>query len=230
MTILALIPARGGSKGLPGKNIKLLNGKPLIAYSINSALSAKRISKTVVSTDDKTIADISKKHGAEVPFMRPENLASDTASSRDVIIHTLDFFKQAMVEFDYLVLLQPTSPFRKEGDIDQAIDTAIETNADLVVSAFETSSNPYYVLFEENENGHLKTSKSGTFTRRQDCPKVYELNGSIYVFKTEALRQNNDLKFDKTVKFLMDKAYSVDIDTIEDFEYAEYLLQKNRVL
>ncbi|MFK8046290.1 MAG: acylneuraminate cytidylyltransferase family protein [Crocinitomicaceae bacterium] len=230
MTVLGLIPARGGSKGLPGKNIRLLNGKPLIAYSIDSALTSQKVSHVVVSTDDKKIADISKKQGAKVPFLRPVNIASDTASSRDVIIHALKHYKQTGIEFDYIVLLQPTSPFRKEGDIDKAIDLAIETSADLVVSAFETDSNPYYVLFEEDENGHLKNSKTGNFTRRQDCPKVYELNGSIYVFKTKALLQSEGLKFEKTLKFLMDRNYSVDIDSIEDFEYAEYLLHKNKVL
>ncbi|MFD1551232.1 acylneuraminate cytidylyltransferase family protein [Putridiphycobacter roseus] len=228
MKILGLIPARGGSKGLPGKNIRPLNGKPLIAWSIESSLASQQIDTTIVSTDDKAIADIAVAHGASLPFMRPNHLASDQSTSKDVIIHALEYFREAGQAFDYLVLLQPTSPFRKAGDIDKAIDLAKETGADLVVSVKETASNPYYVLFEEDEKGNLKNSKASTFSRRQDCPKVYELNGSIYVFKVKSILEKDSLKFENTIKFLMDSYHSIDIDNLEDFEYAEFLLQKQQ--
>ena len=171
MNILAIIPARGGSKGLPKKNIKILNGKPLIAWSIESALESRYINKVIVSSDNEEIIKVSKKNGAEIPFIRPAILATDTSSTFDVLLHAINFHKTKSILFDYIVILQPTSPFRKKGDIDLAIKKAIETNADMIVSVKETSSNPYYVLFEENENGFLRKSKEGSFTRRQDCPR-----------------------------------------------------------
>lgn len=230
MKVLAIIPARGGSKGLPKKNIKPLNGKPLINYSIESALKSTEIQSVMVSTDSVEIIDIAQKAGAIVPFIRPESLSSDTATSKDVLIHAIDFLQKKGQEFDYVVLLQPTSPFRRKGDIDNAIKLAVKKDADMVVSVKETESNPYYVLFEENENGLLINSKKGNFTRRQDCPKVYELNGSIYVIKVAALLTCNALKFEKTIKYEMPKHYSVDIDTQEDFDYASFILSKNYLL
>ncbi len=226
MKILAVIPARGGSKGLPKKNIKVLGNKPLITWSIKAAKASRLVHKTMVTSDDETIISISKAAGAEIPFVRPDHLASDTASSKDVLIHTIDHYKSQGEQYDYIVLLQPTSPFRKADDIDKAIELAKSTNADMVVSVKETASNPYYVLFEENEKGHLENSKKGHFTRRQDCPTVYEYNGSIYVIKVSALYRENSLTFEKTVKYIMDDFHSVDIDTQIDFDFAELLLNK----
>jgi N-acylneuraminate cytidylyltransferase len=224
MKVLAIIPARGGSKGLPKKNIKILGNKPLIAWSINSAQKSQLINKVIVSTDSDEILNVAKEYGAEVPFKRPKELASDTATTLDVLKHAITFYKQQNQQFDYLVLLQPTSPFRKEGDIDKMIKLAITSDADMVVSVKETSANPYYVLFEEDENGYLQKSKDSEFTRRQDCPTVYEYNGSVYIIKIESLLKYNSLSFPKTIKYVMDDYHSVDIDTQFDFDFAEFLL------
>ncbi|MDX1349741.1 MAG: acylneuraminate cytidylyltransferase family protein [Putridiphycobacter sp.] len=229
MTVVALIPARGGSKGLPKKNIKPLNGKPLINYSIESALQSNKVNTVVVSTDSSDIIAVAKAAGAYVPFVRPDHLSSDTATSKDVLVHAISYLAKHGQQYDYVVLLQPTSPFRKKDDIDNAIQLALTTDADMVVSVKETDSNPYYVLFEEDKHGFLVNSKKGNFTRRQDCPKVYELNGSIYVIKISALLANSDLKFEKTVKYVMDRQFSIDIDTQEDFDYAAYILANNYV-
>ena len=228
MNILAIIPARGGSKGLRKKNIKTLGNKPLIAWSIESALNSKFISKTIVSSDNDEIITVSKQYGAEIPFKRPTNLATDTATTRDVLIHAIEYYKLKNITFDYIVLLQPTSPFRKKDDIDNAIKIAVENNIDMVVSVKETSSNPYYVLFEENDEGFLEKSKNSNFTRRQDCPIVYEYNGSIYVIKVKSLLNNDSMNFDKTIKFEMSKIHSVDIDNQFDFDFAEFLIKRKK--
>jgi N-acylneuraminate cytidylyltransferase len=226
MKVLAIIPARGGSKGLPKKNIKVLGDKPLIGWSINSAKQSQLIDKVIVSSDSDEILKIAAKYGAETPFKRPKELSSDTASTLDVLTHAINYYKQQNQEFDYLVLLQPTSPFRKNGDIDKMIKLAQTSNADMVVSVKETSANPYYVLFEEDEQGYLQKSKAANFTRRQDCPTVYEYNGSVYVIKIESLLKQNSLAFKKTIKYQMDDYHSVDIDTQFDFDFAEFLLEK----
>jgi len=227
--ILAIIPARGGSKGVPRKNIKMLGGKPLIAWSIQSALQSKLINTTIVSSDDSEIISIAEQYGGSIPFVRPSYLATDTATTVDVLLHALDFYKLQDTVFDYIVLLQPTSPFRKISDIDAAIMKAIENKVDMVVSVKETGSNPYYVLFEEDENGFLEKSKKSSFTRRQDCPKVYEYNGSIYVINVSSLLSNNSLSFEKTIKYEMDPMCSIDIDDMLDFKYAEFLLENKCV-
>lgn len=224
MKILGVIPARGGSKGLPKKNIKILGNKPLIAWSIEIGLESELINKVIVSSDCDEIIDVSRKYGAEIPFVRPNDLASDTATTKDVLVHAINFFSAKGEIYDYIVLLQPTSPFRKVTDIDKMIEEAICTNIDMVVSVKETTSNPYYVLFEEDEKGYLEKSKKAEFTRRQDCPKVYEYNGSVYVIKVSSLLNNNSLSFEKKVKYEMDALHSVDIDSQFDFDFAEFLL------
>ena len=226
MNVLAIIPARGGSKGLPKKNIKQLGDKPLIAWSIDAAKASKKITKTIVSSDSDEIIKIAKQFGAEIPFKRPDDLASDTASTKDVLIHAINFYKSKNIYFDYLVLLQPTTPFRDSKMIDEMIDEMIEKDIDMVVSVKETSANPYYVLFEENDNGFLTKSKNANFTRRQDCPTVYEYNGSVYVIKVESLLKYNSLSFPKTIKYVMDNYHSVDIDNQFDFDFAEFLLNR----
>ena len=227
MKVFAVIPARGGSKGLPKKNIKVLGNKPLIAWSIETALKSTLLDKVIVSTDCSHITDIAKQYGAEVPFVRPSELASDTASSKDVLIHAIQYFSSKGEVYDYVVLLQPTTPFRNTEDIDKMIHKAIAKNADMIVSVTETTSNPYYVLFEENADGFLKKSKEANFTRRQDCPNVYEYNGSVYVINTMSLLAQNTLMLEKVIKYEMGKLHSVDIDDQFDFNYAEFLLGKN---
>lgn len=226
MKTLFVIPARKGSKGIPGKNIKPLQGKPLIAYSIEFALENCPVEDICISTDDLEVIKIAEFYGIEVPFIRPEQLASDTASSYDVLLHAIDFYEQKGKKYDALVLLQATSPFRKNEHLSNALK-AYQQGVEAVVSVCETKSNPYYVLFEENEAGHLKKSKELEITRRQDSPKVYELNGSIYVLSIEAIKKYNSItQFDRIVKTEMSQLYSTDIDDMNDWQYCEFILEK----
>ncbi|MFC3880856.1 cytidylyltransferase domain-containing protein [Algoriphagus namhaensis] len=220
--ILYLIPARGGSKGVPKKNIKELAGVPLIGHSIKVALGLSDPKDICVSTDSDEIAEVAETFGLKVPFRRPEAISNDSASNEDVILHALDFYKERGVDYDYVVVLQPTSPLRKESHVQEAIDL-VQDNTELIVSVKETDSNPYYVLFEEGEDGVLDKVKKGVFTRRQDCPTVYELNGAIYVIHVESLRRKGYQNL-KMTKYLMEKDYSVDIDNLIDFALAELLL------
>jgi len=229
MRVLGIIPARGGSKGLSKKNIKILGEKPLIAWSIEAGLKSKLINKVIVTSDNNEIIDVSRKYGAEIPFIRPSDLASDTATTRDVLVHAINDFSFKGENYDYIVLLQPTSPFRKVSDIDAAILKAIENPVDMVVAVKETNSNPYYVLFEDDENGYLRKSKDGDFSRRQDCPKVYEYTGSIYVIKVSSLLENESLAFNRVEKYLTEDIHSIDIDNLLDFQYAEFLLENKHI-
>lgn len=225
MKTLVIIPARSGSKGLPDKNIKLLNGKPLIHYSIEVALKVFKAEDICVSTDSEKYKKIAEKTGIEVPFLRPEKISTDTSTSQEVILHCLDFYKQKGIHYDTVLLLQPTSPFRKKEHITQIISSYTK-ELDMVVSVKETESNPYYVLAEENEQGYLEKSKKGNFTRRQDCPKVYEYNGSMYVINVNSLSTMKMSEFSKVKKFEMEKFYSIDIDNQFDFDFAEFVLGK----
>lgn len=228
MKTLVIIPARSGSKGLPDKNIKLLNGKPLIHYSIETALSIFDKKDICVSTDSEKYKEIAEKTGIKVPFLRPENLSTDTSTSQDVILHCLDFYEQKGIFYDTVLLLQPTSPFRKKEHLTEILSD-YNKEFDMIVSVMETESNPYYVLAEENDQGYLEKSKKGNFTRRQDCPKVYEYNGSIYLINVNSLKSMAMSKFTKVKKFEMEKFYSIDIDNQFDFDYAEFILGKNLV-
>lgn len=220
MRPLVLIPARGGSKGVPGKNIKLLNSKPLIQYTIDAARDVFDDGVICVSTDDKKIKSTVESLGLEVPFLRPEVLATDTATSEDVIKHALKFYKERGYQADTLILLQPTSPFRTAQHIKDAL-THYNDNLDMLVSVKETKSNPYYVLREENEQGYLVKSKVSNATRRQDVPKVWELNGAIYIINTKSIEDNSLAELAKVKKFEMDELSSHDIDTVLDWKVAE---------
>ena len=220
---LFLIPARGGSKGIPKKNIKELNGKPLIYYTLDSIKDIVPMENICVSTDDLEIIEIVKDYGIRVPFIRPVELASDTSTTLDVIEHALNFYKCNCKEFKGLVLLQPTSPLRVSRHIVEALELFNE-NIDLVVSVKITSSNPYYVLYEENSAGFLELSKKSNFTRRQDCPLVYERNGAIYIFNPQAIFT----KINRQIKYVMDETTSLDIDTEFDWMLAEFILSNKR--
>lgn len=225
MKPLVVIPARGGSKGLPGKNIKKLNGKPLINYTIEAARTIFSDEQIIVSTDDLDIKACAEQSGLNVPFIRPAEHSTDTASTIDVLVHALNFFETNQYVPDVLILLQPTSPLRNSQHIIEAMKLFTET-IDMVVSVKETESNPYYVLYEENEIGFLKKSKNGNFTRRQDCPKVWEYNGAIYIINVQSLKSYGHLNFEKVMKYEMKKEHSVDIDTEMDWTIAEYFLNK----
>lgn len=223
---LYLIPARGGSKGIPHKNIKPLNGKPLILYSVEVARQLADDADICVTTDDDAIIRVVEGSGLKVPFKRPEELATDTSGSYEVILHALDFFEQKGVIYEVVVLLQPTSPFRTAQHVKEAI-ALYHDSLDMVVSVSESAANPYYSLFEENEDGFLDKSKKGNFTRRQDCPKVYEYNGAIYVMNVKSLREKTIGAFTKTRKYEMPRELSIDLDTPMDWEFAEFLSKHN---
>jgi CMP-N,N'-diacetyllegionaminic acid synthase len=223
MKTLVVIPARSGSKGLPDKNIKLLNGKPLIHYSIEVAQQIFNNEDICISTDSDKYIKIAEQTGLKVPFVRPETLSTDNATTQDVLLHCLDFYEQKGVFYDYILLLQPTSPFREKKHLEDILMANIE-KSDMIVSVKETDSNPYYVLLEENEEGYLKKLMKGEFTRRQDCPKVYEYNGSIYLIKVSSLKEKLISSFTKIKKYEMHSKYSLDIDSEIDFKLAEVLL------
>ena len=223
MKTLVVIPARSGSKGLPDKNIKLLNGKPLIHYSIEVAQQIFNNEDICISTDSDKYIKIAEQTGLKVPFVRPETLSTDNATTQDVLLHCLDFYEQKGVFYDYILLLQPTSPFREKKHLEDILMANIE-ESDMIVSVKETDSNPYYVLLEENEEGYLKKLMKGEFTRRQDCPKVYEYNGSIYLIKVSSLKEKLISSFTKIKKYEMHSKYSLDIDSKIDFKLAEVLL------
>lgn len=225
MKTLIVIPARGGSKGIPGKNIKLLNGKPLISYTIDAARSVFDDDDICVSTDSQNIIETVEQLGLKVPFVRPDELSTDYASSESVIRQALSYYQNIGVNYEYVILLQPTSPFRTGKHISEALQL-INSNVDMVVSVKETAANPYYVLFEENKKNYLKKSKVGSFTRRQDCPKVYELNGAIYIINVDTLKRKNMADFDRLIKYLMKDIESIDIDTPLDWVIAEQVFKE----
>ncbi|MBX7051161.1 MAG: acylneuraminate cytidylyltransferase family protein [Flavobacteriales bacterium] len=226
MKTLFVIPARKGSKGVPGKNSRLLHDKPLIQYSIDTALSVARPEDICVTTDSPEIMAIAEQAGLEIPFTRPSELATDTAGSREVILHALHHYKRNGIQYDSIVLLQPTSPFRKTSDVMQMMQM-LENNTEMVVSVKKSHDNPYFSMFEENSEGYLQVVKSGSYARRQDCPPVYTYNGSVYVIRAESYEGKNTSEFKFIKKFVMDELHSVDIDQPFDWMVAEMILEKN---
>ena len=228
MDPLVIITARGDSKGVPDKNIKLLGGKPLIAYTIEAALGVFPAERIIVSTDSEKIKQAAEKCGIEVPFLRPAELATDTASSYDVILHAMDQANQLGIIYDTVILLQPTSPFRNAQHIRGAL-ALLRENDDMVVSVKVSEENPYYSLFEENSDGYLSRSKEGSFTRRQDCPNVFSYNGAIYVMRAESLRKETIGSFKKVRKYVMSDLESLDIDTPLDWKLAELIMKEGLI-
>lgn len=224
MNILVIIPARGGSKGIIGKNIKPLGGKPLIYYTIDVARTIVDDAKICVSTDDDQIIRVVKQYGLDVPFKRPAELATDTAGSYGVLLHALNFYESKGEHFDAVILLQATSPFRTANHVKEAL-TLYNKDLDMVVSVKETASNPYFLCFEEDTKGMLHISKGdGHYTRRQDCPPVYEYNGAIYIINPESLKAMPLSKFTKCKKYVMDREHSLDLDTMLDWIVADYMI------
>lgn len=222
MRTLYLIPARGGSKGIPGKNIKEFCGKPLICRSIDHARESGAPDDDIcVSTDSEEIAGVARAYGLEVPFLRPAELATDTSGSREMIIHALDWYRSHGREYDRVVLLQPTSPLRAATDIEGALALWTE-GTDMVVSVCDAHTNPYYNAFETDERGFLKISKGeGKYTRRQDAPSVYEYNGAVYVISARSIREMPMGDFPCRVPFRMPSERSLDLDTPIDWIIAE---------
>jgi len=224
--ILSIIPARGGSKGLPRKNIIDLNGKPLIAWTIEASLKSKYITDTYVSSDDDEILEISQRYGAYI-IKRPKKLATDTSSSESVVKHVIKELKKQNKEYDYIILLQPTSPLRNAKDIDKAFKILFEKKATALISVKEYD-NKILKAFIDNKYGFIEGIKNNTypFTRRQDLPKVYMSNGAIYIIKTEEFMKNKSFWTDRAIKFVMDENKSIDVDTKEDLEKIKGLLNE----
>ena len=226
--VLIIIPARGGSKGIPRKNIKPLNGKPLIYYAIDTARAITSDENICVSTDDVEIKSVVEAYGLKVPFLRPDELATDTAGTYEVLLHALDFYEQQGKHYDIVLLLQVTSPFRKAEQVKEALELFRQTNDKdaMVVSVKECPSNPYYDIFEEDQDGYLQISKGdGSIYRRQDAPKVYEYNGAIYIMNADELKRTHMHKIPHRVKYVMDAKSSFDLDTMQDWKMAEMMLK-----
>jgi CMP-N,N'-diacetyllegionaminic acid synthase len=228
MRILAIIPARGGSKGVPGKNIKLLNGKPLLGYTVEVALQSQYLAEVVVSTEDEQIMEEAKRLGIEFPFIRPTALAQDNTPTIDVIIHALQWFESQNIFFDAVCLLQVTSPFRTLDFLDKAIAKFISSDCDSLVSVQKVPHeyNPHWT-FEVNAEGNLKiaTGETEIIPRRQELPKAYHRDGSIYVTKTKVLLQEHSLYGKSTAFIESEPEFYVNIDTLQDWEKAEAMIQ-----
>ena len=226
MKSLFLITARGGSKGIPHKNIKPLNGKPLIYYSIDVARQFTADEDICVTTDDDEIIKVVENYGLKVPFKRPDYLATDTCGSNEVIQHAWKFFEDRGIHYDAVLLLQPTSPFRKVEFLKEAV-ALYDDSIDMVTSVKSAPCNPYYDGFEDNEEGLLAISKGdGTIERRQDAPKVWQLNGSIYVINPNSLMEKGLAHFTRIRKYAMSELYSVDIDNPFDWKVAELIIEE----
>lgn len=227
MKILVVIPARGGSKGIPRKNIKPFGGKPLIYYTIDIARAIVPDEDICVSTDDDEIIQVVENYGLKVPFKRPEALATDTAGTYEVLLHALDFYEMQGNHYDALVLLQNTSPFRTAEHVKEALKL-YTPEVDMVVSVKECAANPYYCVFEEDGEGYLHVCKGdGNIFRRQDAPKVYEYNGAIYIMNVEVLKTTHMHKMQKRVKYVMDERSSFDLDTMNDWMIAEMIKKES---
>ena len=224
MNVVSIIPARGGSKGIPRKNIKLLNKNPVISYSIEASNSCGLINNTIVSTEDDEISKISNEWGANI-IKRPDELAEDTSSSIDVILHVLDYLEDNDSLPDLFVLLQPTSPLRTSEDIENSINLFLESDCDSLVSVCKLNHQSL-LNFSLNDDYLVQNNNENFFNcRRQDLPTYYELNGAIYITTPEYIRKNKSFYGDKTIPYIMPKERSVDLDTFFDFKLVEFLLK-----
>jgi N-acylneuraminate cytidylyltransferase/CMP-N,N'-diacetyllegionaminic acid synthase len=226
---LAVIPARGGSKGIPGKNILPLLGKPLIAYTIEAARKAGLIGRILVSTDDPVIAKTASEFGAEVPFLRPPELARDETPTLPVLQHLLTQLKLSEhYEPEIIVLLQPTSPLRRAEDIDRAVTLLRQTGADSVVSLCAAEHSPYWMNRLEGDRVLPFLDNVPEYARRQDLPPVYRVNGAVYATRRRILMEQNRLLGEDTRGMVMDAESSVDIDTPLDLKIAMLILQERQ--
>lgn len=232
MKILGLIPARGGSKGVPGKNIKDLCGKPLLAYTAESALGARSLARVILSTDDGEIAEIGKRWGLDVPFMRPNELAADTTPTLPVIQHAVSALLAGGEKFDAVCLLQPTNPLRRAEDIDCCVELLFDSGADSVISVLPVphAYNPNWV-FVPNGNGLIESAAGAgepLIARRQDLPKAFHRDGSVYVTRTETIMHENSLYGSKIKPYEINERFSANIDTESDWNAVLNILSANR--
>lgn len=222
-SILFLITARGGSKGLPGKNIKLLDGKPLIQYTIEAARELASDKDIVVSTDSQEIISVVEQTGLKVPFVRPTNLSTDNAGHYEVIIHAIEELESQGQLYELVVLLQPTSPFRKGDHIKEALNL-FDNSCDIVVSVKQPEDSPFYNQFMENEKGFLVPCLKRAGNRRQDCPPIYTYNGSTYIMRVADLKRMHMHELKRIRKHLMPEINSLQIDTMMDWLIAEAIV------
>ncbi|MDD3324208.1 MAG: acylneuraminate cytidylyltransferase family protein [Sulfurospirillaceae bacterium] len=229
-SVLCTICARGGSKGVKNKNIKELNGKPLIAYTIEQAKASGLFEHIVISTDSDAIADVAKAYGAEVFFKRNPEMASDTAGKLDVIkdafIRSEEHYKK---QYDYLIDLDATAPLRSVDDIKNSFAQFLKNDNDNLITAMLSRRSPYFNLVEVSNDGKVALSKKldSSIVRRQDAPKSYDMNASIYIWKRDIILNEKSLFLDKTGLYVMPEERSIDIDTELDFEFVEFLMGKN---
>jgi len=223
--VLAIIPARGGSKGVLRKNIRELGGKPLIAWTIEETKKSNYIDRLILSSEDAEIIAIAEQWGCEVPFVRPQELAQDETPGIDPVIHAIEALEE---KYDYVVLLQVTSPLRSVEDIDGCLELMIQENAISCVSVTEPDKSPYW-MYTMSEGSHRLDSlitQEIEISRRQDLPRVYALNGAVYVNRCDALMKTKKMINGGTIGYMMPKERSVDIDTEADFVFLNYILQK----
>lgn len=221
--VLAVIPARGGSKGVPRKNIRQVGGKPLIAWTIAAAKSAIHVDRVILSSDDREIIEVSQRWGCDIPYVRDAGLAGDATPTVDVVLDALD----RCPGYDWVVLLQPTSPLRTAGDIDQAIEMCFRSDAPACVSVCAVEQSPYW-MFTLGHGDRLKSLlPGGAVTRRQDLPPVFALNGAVYVASADWLRREKKFITDDTVAYVMPADRSIDIDTESDFLQLKLLMENN---
>lgn len=226
--LLIVIPARGGSKGIPRKNIRDFCGRPLIAYTIDVARSIAPDSRIVLSTDDDEIRDVARALGLEVEYMRPRLLGGDKVGSREVILDVMDWADARGLKYDKVVLLQPTSPLRTSEDVEGALQL-FDVDCDMVVSVKEADCNPYYDCFETDQEGLLHISKGeGLFTRRQDAPHAWQFNGAVYVIRPESIRRSSLGAFERRIPYVMPRERSLDLDTPLDWLIAESVFMSAR--
>jgi CMP-N,N'-diacetyllegionaminic acid synthase len=224
--ILAIIPARSGSKGLKDKNIKNLNGKPMISYTIEAAFESGIFSKVVVSTDSQKYSEIAEEAGAEVPSLRPEKLATDDSTTTDVLLHVITEMEQTFGGYDYFMLLQPTSPLRTAENIKEAYNLLKEKKANAIVSVCETDHNPLWSNTLDNSLSLDNFLNDNENKRRQELPTYYRLNGAIYLAKVGYYKKYNDFYNNNSYAYIMTKRESIDVDDIIDFKLASLILKK----
>ena len=223
--VLAVIPARGGSKGIPRKNLRLVGGKPLIAWTIATAKGSRYVDRLIVSSEDTQIIETARREGCEVPFVRPAELARDDTPGIEPVLHALE----ALPGYDYVVLLQPTSPLREVEDIDRCIERCVESGADAFVSVSQPDKSPYW-MYTLAPGGRLKPliQSAAPVDRRQDLPAVYALNGAVYVARSEALSRTRTFVGNDTVAYVMPTERALDIDSELDLTIAGLLLGSKR--
>lgn len=228
--ILAVIPARGGSKGVPRKNIKAICGKPLIEYTIDAAKRCEYIQRVIISTDDEEIAEVSKKLGGEVPYLRPLELSGDNSPTVECVIEFLNTLeKNEGYKPDYVALLQCTSPLRNSIHIKEAIEQLLESDMDGIISVCEVELSPYWMNIVNDGKLEYFIEEGKKITRRQDLPQVYRMNGAIYIVKTDILLKYKTFEPDNVCAYIMSQKDSIDIDTKLDFKMAELIMSEGEI-